>query len=81
MTQTELAIKEHQALIGQIVKVVLGRDQGVIGKVFWLGINKFARPNPYAPSWMPLPVSDLRVGIKMEDGGKVFTSVANITLI
>ena len=65
---------------GRTVKVVAGRKlpKGTLGEVFWTGCNQFRtyyrngynRPDPFE-----------RIGIRLQDGSKVFTAGANVEVV
>lgn len=78
--QKEMSIARDKAqaakvAFGKQVKVVRGRKvpQGTIAEVFWTGPDKFAS------RFNPRPA--LRVGLRLLDGSKVFTSESNVEVI
>lgn len=66
--------------IGSEVEVVKGRKiaKGTKGEVVWKGKDQFYRSYGYRGTMYALPARAFRVGLRLLDGSRVYTSMENV---
>jgi len=67
--------------IGSEVEVVKGRKvaKGTKGEVVWKGKDQFYRSYGYKGTMYALPARAYRIGLRLLDGSRVYTSMDNVT--
>jgi hypothetical protein len=66
--------------VGSEVEVAKGRKipKGTKGEVFWKGKDQFYRSYGYGDTMFGLPARAFRIGIRLLDGSRVYTSMDNV---
>lgn len=79
---TAMEYVAYEKYLGKMVKVIKGKKVpiGTVGTMFWCGVNTFEKWDPLG-RFMICSHSELRVGIKTNNGKVYFTAEDNIALI